>query len=82
MIQLYGITSTTLITNMQVVQTLNVSVAPYIRVCILSLFLHAHQGKDDTSVMFLFFEHVFLFLFIDLVLRGVAVSGTECWPSF
>lgn len=71
---------------MQVVQTLTVSVAPYIRVCILSLFLHAHQEKIDTSVMltvcFYFFEHVFLFLFIDLVLRGVAVSGTECWPSF
>lgn len=51
MIQLLGITSTTLITNMQVVQTLTVSVAPYIRVCILSLFLHAHQEKIDTSVM-------------------------------
>lgn len=69
MIQLLGITSTTLITNMQVVQTLTVSVAPYIRVCILSLFLHAHQEKIDTSVMltvcFYFFKHVFLFHFID-----------------
>lgn len=41
----------TLITRMQVVQTISLSVATYIRLCILSLFSHAHQEILGTSLI-------------------------------